>query len=61
MSWSRARGKWQVSICLKGKSTHLGYFDDEIEAALAYDRKARELFGAFACLNFPERGRIVLI
>jgi hypothetical protein len=59
VSWSRTAGKWQARIWYHGKSTYLGYFDDEIEAAMAYDRKARELFGAFACLNFPGRGRIV--
>ncbi len=59
VSWSRWAGKWQAGICHNGKSIHLGYFDDEIDAALAYDRKARELFGAFAYLNFPDGGNIV--
>ena len=27
---------------------------NEIEAAKAYDRKARELFGPFTRLNFPD-------
>jgi hypothetical protein len=61
VSWLRTRGKWQANIYHDGKSIHLGLFDDEIEAAMAYDRKARELFGEFACLNFPELGRIVTV
>ncbi len=38
-------------------------FDDPAEAARAYDRKAIELHGEFACLNFPEEAgrRIVYL
>ena len=32
---------------------HWGYYDDEIEAAFAYDLAAVELMGEFAYLNFP--------
>ncbi len=59
--WNERVGKWVASICLNRKLIHLGYFDDEVEAAHAYDRKARELFGPFAYLNFPEATRIVLL
>lgn len=48
--------KYQASISYNGKSIHLGVFDDEIEAAKAYDVKAKELFGEFAYLNFPTPG-----
>ncbi len=32
----------------------IGYFDDEQEAARAYDARAKELYGEFAAVNFPE-------
>jgi hypothetical protein len=47
-------GKWQAHIMAHGKHYYLGLFDDEIEAAKARDRKAYELHGEFAYLNFPE-------
>ena len=50
-------GKYKASIGAKGCPKHIGYYDDPAEAARAYDRKARELFGPFAWLNFPEPGR----
>jgi len=31
---------------------HIGYFKEELDAALAYDEKAKELYKEFACLNF---------
>lgn len=34
---------------------HLPSFDNEIEAAHAYDRKAVQLFGEYAWLNLPEQ------
>jgi HNH endonuclease len=49
----RQSGRWEARI--DARST-LGYFDTAEEAALAYDARARERFGAFAALNFPGPG-----
>jgi hypothetical protein len=45
------RGNYKAAICKNNKSLHIGCFDTEIEAAIAYDNKAKELFGEFARIN----------
>ena len=45
--------KWTAVIQLNNKTHYLGYFENEIDAAKAYDEKASQLHGQFACLNFP--------
>jgi HNH endonuclease len=57
-------GKWQSTVTPKGKRLFLGYFTGEKAAALAYNRKAFELFGEFARLNevvISEEPRIVVV
>ena len=52
VSWASGRGLWRACIRI-GKTVHLGYFSDEIAAALAYDTAARIRFGVMANCNFP--------
>jgi hypothetical protein len=51
--WSKHHKKWQAAINVDRKSIHLGYFNDEIEAAKCYDEAAKKYHKEFACLNFP--------
>jgi hypothetical protein len=48
--------RWVAKICVSGTDRRLGAFDDERDAAEAYDAAAREHFGEFACVNFPRPG-----
>jgi len=52
--WHKAGKKWFAYIKLYGKMHYIGLFSAEKDAALAYDVKARELFGEFANPNFKE-------
>ncbi|MEN6337815.1 MAG: HNH endonuclease [Phycisphaerales bacterium] len=52
--YDETRKKWIVKIRLNGKYKFVGQYDDEIDAARAYDRAAVERLDDFARLNFPQ-------
>lgn len=49
--WSRNAKKWHASVRFKRKNFHLGYFNDKIDAAKAYNVAATKYFGKFAFQN----------
>lgn len=50
--WDKSKNKWVAQIGFNNTNIYLGRFNVEYEADLAYDKKALELFGEFANLNF---------
>jgi len=46
-------GRFRARIRLNGNLINIGSYKHEIDAAKAYDSKAKELFGEFAYLNIP--------
>jgi len=50
--WHKQHKKWYAEIMKDYKRYFIGLFNDPIEAAKAYDKKALELFGKYAYLNF---------
>lgn len=57
VSFCNNRMKWQVVISIpNGQCKFLGYFEDEIEAALAWDAAALQYGDEFSLLNFPREG-----
>jgi len=55
--WDKKACKWRAQIAKDGKLKFIGYFLTKIEAALAYNEKAKEFFGKFAVINEIRRGR----
>jgi len=50
--WSPTNKKWRAQIWANGKSKFIAHCSSEKQAAKEYDKKAKELFGEFARLNF---------
>lgn len=49
--WSTQKRKWKATIKLNGYDSHIGFYDDPEQAALAYDVAATQLFGNYALTN----------
>lgn len=53
VSWFEENHSWRAIIKVNYKNVYLGCFDDEIEAARAYDAAANHFLGEFSTRNFP--------
>jgi len=53
VSWNKGNAKWVASICVDGRNKHLGVFDNEQDAAHAYNLASKEFHGEYG------RGNIV--
>lgn len=60
VQWNKRKSRWQAFIKKHYKLYLVGSFQDEQEAAFAYDKAAKEMFGDFAYFNFPEQKAINL-
>ena len=51
VSWKKSANKWVASIRINGRTTHLGYFSNELDAARTFNNAAIIHHGGFAVLN----------
>lgn len=51
VTWCKDHQKWRVRIIIDRKPLTIGYFCEEIDAAVAYNESAKKHFKEFASLN----------
>jgi hypothetical protein len=61
VSFHKRYKKYGATICIKGKNMLLGWFENEIDAAKAYDAAARKYYGPHAKVNFPDELKSPLV
>jgi hypothetical protein len=54
VSFSKRGRPWKAMLTVDGKWIYLGSYNSEVEAAKAYDKAAKNYFGQYAKLNFPQ-------
>jgi hypothetical protein len=54
VAWKKSKEKWRAQIHVNGQCKFIGYFEDEKQAAKAYDEAAKKYHGEFVSLNFPD-------
>jgi len=52
--WRKHCKKWQARSHYGGREHHIGYYDTEKEAAIAYNAVAAKQQGEYACLNIVD-------
>ena len=51
VSWTKSKKKWRACATKDYKHVHLGFYDDPIEAAKAYDKFVTNSYGEFSITN----------
>lgn len=52
VSFYKPYNKYHVQIRILGKNTHVGYYKNEIDAAIAYNEAATRIHGKYANINY---------